>query len=70
MRFRKADEMERHQSDQAAKYGFVFFTISLLIWSLYDFFVKGNSGWQFTILMLGCVLYSCLRVFYHKKTNA
>jgi hypothetical protein len=70
MKLRKADEMERYQNDQSAKYGFIFYTISLLIWSLYDFFVKGNSGWQFTILLIGCAVYFWSRVVYNRKINS
>ncbi len=57
MKLRKADEMEKYQSDQSAKYGFIFYTIALLIWSLYSFFTKGDSGWQMTILLIGCAVY-------------
>ncbi|MGJ7912531.1 hypothetical protein [Neobacillus sp. LXY-1] len=70
MRLRKADEMEKYQSDQSAKYGFIFYTLSLLIWSLYDLFSKGNSGWQFTILLIGSAVYFWSRVVYSKKMNS
>jgi hypothetical protein len=49
MKLRKADEMEKYQSDQSAKNGFIFYTIALLIWSLYSFFTSGDAGWQMTI---------------------
>ncbi|MEH7107833.1 hypothetical protein [Bacillus sp. JJ1764] len=70
MRLRKADEMEKYQSDQSAKYGFIFYTLSLLIWSLYELFSKGNSGWQFTILLIGSAVYFWSRVVYSKKMNS
>jgi len=70
MKLRKADEMERYQSDQSAKYGFIFYTIALLIWSLYDFFVKGDSGWQFTILLIGNAVYFNSRVIFNRKMNS
>jgi hypothetical protein len=69
MKLRKADEMEKYQSDQSAKYGFIFYTTSLLIWSLYDFFIKGDSGWQMTILLIGCAVYFWSRVVYNRKMN-
>jgi hypothetical protein len=69
MKFRKADEMERYQSDQSAKYGFIFYTIALLAWSLYDFFVTGDSGWQMTILLVGSAVYFWSRVVYSRKMN-
>jgi len=69
MRLRKPDEMEKHQSDQSAKNGFIFYTLALFIWSMYDFFIKGNSGWQFTILLLGNVVYFWSRMIYNRKMN-
>ncbi|RPJ94122.1 hypothetical protein CW357_17060 [Rummeliibacillus sp. TYF005] len=69
MKLKKADEMEKYQSDQSAKNGFIFYTVALLIWSMYDFFIKGNSGWQFTILLLGNVVYFWSRAVYNRSMN-
>ncbi|WP_270584370.1 hypothetical protein [Bacillus smithii] len=69
MKWRKADEMEKYQSDQSAKYGFIFYTVALLIWSLYSFFTNGDSGWQMTILLIGCAVYFWSRVVFNQKMN-
>lgn len=69
MKMRKADEMEKYQSDQSAKYGFIFYTVALLIWSLYSFFTNGDSGWQMTILLIGCAVYFWSRVILNRKMN-
>jgi len=69
MKWRKADEMEKYQSDQSAKYGFIFYTVALLIWSLYSFFTNGDSGWQMTILLIGCAVYFWSRVILNRKMN-
>ncbi|AKP47260.1 MULTISPECIES: hypothetical protein [Bacillus] len=69
MKWRKADEMEKYQSDQSAKYGFIFYTVALLIWSLYSFFTNGDSGWQMTILLIGCAVYFWSRVVFNRKMN-
>jgi hypothetical protein len=69
MKLRKADEMEKYQSDQSAKYGFLFYTLALLVWSLYDFFVKGDSGWQMVVLLVGCAVYFWSRVVYNRRMN-
>ncbi|MED3623533.1 hypothetical protein P4482_09410 [Neobacillus thermocopriae] len=61
--------MEKYQSDQSAKYGFIFYTIALLIWSLYSFFTSGDAGWQMTILLIGCAVYFWSRVIYNRKRN-
>ncbi|MEK4874749.1 MULTISPECIES: hypothetical protein [Bacillus] len=66
---RKADEMEKYQSDQSAKYGFIFYTVALLVWSLYSFFTNGDSGWQMTILLIGCAVYFWSRVILNRKMN-
>ncbi|MED1490651.1 hypothetical protein [Bacillus smithii] len=69
MKWRKADEMEKYQNDQSAKFGFIFYTVALLIWSLYSFFTIGDSGWQMTILLIGCAIYFWSRVIFNRKMN-
>ena len=69
MKLTKSDEMEKYHSEQAAKYGFIFYTIALLVWSLFDFFVKGDSGWQMVVLLIGCAVYFWTRVVYKLKVN-
>ncbi|SMG23538.1 hypothetical protein [Paenibacillus aquistagni] len=67
MRFRKADEMEKYQNEKSAKNAFMFYTTALLIWSLYDFFAKGEAGWQSTILLIGSAIFFWTRVVYNRK---
>lgn len=67
MKIRKADEMENYQNEKSAKYAFMFYTTALLIWSLYDFFVKGETGWQFTILLIGNAIFLWSKVVYNRK---
>ncbi|GAV14673.1 hypothetical protein ABN764_03150 [Paenibacillaceae sp. P-4] len=64
---RKQDEMERYHNDKSAKNGYMFYTIALLLWGLYDFTVKGNSGLQFTILLIGNAIFLWTRVYYKRK---
>ncbi|MFJ6210977.1 hypothetical protein [Lysinibacillus sp. NPDC092081] len=67
---RKQDEMEKYQSDKAAKYGFIFYTITLLIWSIYNQITsKGDGGWAHIILMGGVALYFLTRVVLNRKMN-
>ncbi|MDU4694837.1 MAG: hypothetical protein E6Y08_03405 [Paenibacillus sp.] len=70
MKQRKADEMEQYQNEKSTKYGFIFYTIALLAWSLYDFVIKGEAGWQLTILLIGCAVYFWSRVVYNRKMNS
>jgi hypothetical protein len=64
---RKADEMETYQNEKSAKYAFLFYTAALFIWSLYAFFAKGETGWQFTILLMGNAIFFWSRVVYKRK---
>lgn len=43
-KMRKADEMERYQTDKSAKIAFVFYTAALLAWGLYNFFQHREDG--------------------------
>jgi hypothetical protein len=45
----------------------MFYTTALLIWSLYDFFAKGETGWQFTILLIGNAIFLWSKVVYNRK---
>jgi len=67
MKLRKADEMEKYQNDKSAKNAHIFFTVALLVWSLVNFFTKGQTGWEFSILLLGNVVFWWSRVFYKRK---
>lgn len=70
MKMRKQDEMEKYQSDKAAKYGFLFYTVVLLLWSIYNQITsKGNGGWQYSILLGGIVVYFVSRVYFNRKMN-
>ncbi|GGA46523.1 hypothetical protein [Paenibacillus physcomitrellae] len=66
---RRADEMEQYQSDQSAKYGFIFYTVALLVWALYDWISTGDSGWQFSILLVGCAVYFWSRAIYNRRMS-
>ncbi|WP_435923575.1 hypothetical protein [Paenibacillus sp. DYY-L-2] len=69
MKFRKADEMEQYMSDRSAKYGFIFYTLALLVWSLVHFFTQGETGWEFSVMLGGCVVYFGSRVLFNRKLN-
>ncbi|MBV6713553.1 hypothetical protein KV564_07795 [Paenibacillus chitinolyticus] len=67
LNLRKADEMERYQTDKSAKIAFIFYTTALLVWGLYNFFSTGKTGWEFTILLLGNAIFLWSRVVYRRK---
>ncbi|MCG7406321.1 hypothetical protein MH117_02750 [Paenibacillus sp. ACRRX] len=67
MKLRKADEMEQFQNEKSTKNGFIFYTVALLGWALFDMFTKGTPGVQMTFLLIGCAIYFWSRVAYHNK---
>lgn len=67
MIIRKADEMERFQSEKSAVYAFAFYGLALLVWSLYDFIIKGELGLQFIILDIGIVIFFGSKLIYNRK---
>ncbi|WP_340003711.1 hypothetical protein MHH52_16910 [Paenibacillus sp. FSL K6-0276] len=69
MKLRKADEMEQCQTEKSAKNAYIFFTLALLVWSLFNFFTKGETGWEFPILMIGNTVFLWSKVFYKRKTQ-
>ncbi|MBE5103469.1 hypothetical protein [Priestia aryabhattai] len=69
MRIKKADEMEIYENKQAAKNSFLFYTAALLLWTLYDFIVKGQRGIEFLILMIGTAIFFWTRVYYKRKAH-
>ncbi|WP_410717658.1 hypothetical protein [Brevibacillus sp. SIMBA_040] len=68
MKLRKADEMEQHQNDKSAKNAYIFFNLALLTWSLINFFSKGKTGWEFSILLIGNAIFLWTRVYFKRKT--
>jgi len=40
-----------------------------LIWSAYDYYVKGNPGWQFAIFLIENAVYWYLRVIFNKRMS-
>ncbi|WP_159881038.1 hypothetical protein [Paenibacillus puerhi] len=67
MKLKKADEMEQYQSNKSAKITYMFFTIALLVWSLLNYFTKGQTGWEFAILLMGNVVFFGSRVYFGRK---
>ena len=67
MKLKKPDEMEKYQNEKSAGYAFIFYSLALLVWSLFDFFSKGSVGIQFIILSIGNVIFFGSRLIYNIK---
>lgn len=60
---RKNDELENYQINKSLKFLLGFYTLTLLIWSIYEYFKTGKMGIQFGILCLGQIIFfSCLAI--------
>lgn len=54
---KKMNETEKKNAAKSAEITFCFYSIILLIHSLYSYFVKGKFGASFTILILGLIVF-------------
>ncbi|WP_245183530.1 hypothetical protein [Lentibacillus salicampi] len=69
MKLSKPDEMEQSHNLKAGRNGFMFYSLALLIWAIYDFIATGEMGWQMTILLLGTGIFWWSRVVLYKRTE-
>ena len=67
MIIKKADEMERFQSEKSSVYAYAFYGLALLAWSLYDFIIKGELGLQFIILVIGIMIFFGSKILYTRR---
>nr|WP_154695935.1 hypothetical protein [Bacillus cereus] len=63
------DEMENRHTEITTKYGFVITIILLLIWSLINYIQTQDTGWQYTIALIGYSVYGWIRVYYNRMTK-
>lgn len=69
MKFRRQDETEQYQVDNASKNAFMFYTVSLLIWSLFDDFRNAHLSNEFLILSLGNAVYFITLIVQKRKVD-
>ncbi|SIS49350.1 hypothetical protein [Salimicrobium flavidum] len=64
---RKTDEMEQRQVNKAGVIAFQFYSVALLIYSIYLFMENGGGGIPFIILMGGNIIFfGSLHIFKQK----
>lgn len=66
---RKSDEMEQYQANQAGKFTFIFYTLALLVYSIYHYLNTGELGIPFIIFIAGQVVYFASTVYYRNKMS-
>ncbi|AKR38484.1 Hypothetical protein NF53_p1003 (plasmid) [Bacillus thuringiensis serovar indiana] len=54
---KKADELEKHQINISLKWIYLFYTFSLLGWSIYQKINTDQWGFQFLILCIGQIIF-------------
>ncbi|WP_028403224.1 hypothetical protein [Ectobacillus panaciterrae] len=69
MKLKKQDEMEQYQVAKASKNAFIFYTLSLLIWSLYDNLTNHHLGNAFLIMCIGNVVYFASLIIQKRKID-
>ncbi len=69
MKLRKPDEMEQSHNFKAARNAFMFYTVALFVWGLYDFVTTGDYGWQFIIMLVGVSIFWWSRIILYKQTE-
>ena len=57
MKLHKADEMEQNHNLKAARNAFMFYTVALIIWAMYDLIITGKLGWRMTIFLVGTAIF-------------
>ncbi len=64
---KKPDEMEMYQNMKSSRPTLIFYSLSLLIWSLYDFIKHGKLSIAFGILIIGNAIFWWGRFYYNRK---
>lgn len=64
---KKADEMEKSQANKSAIMTFVFYTIALLVYSIYSVSTSGELGIPFIILIVGLVIFFVSNLIFKQK---
>lgn len=60
-------KLETTLQDRSAVYGFIFYFLALLIWSIYDYVKNEVIGLQLPIMFIGFALYLWVKVLRQQK---
>ncbi|KAA0956039.1 hypothetical protein FQ085_14400 [Planococcus sp. ANT_H30] len=63
----KKENKRKQKKERSSTYGFLFYSVALFVWSLYDFVLNDKTGWQMPILLIGLAIYLWSKVFYHQQ---
>ena len=48
----KKENKRKQKKERSSTYGFLFYSVALFVWALYDFVLNDKTGWQMPILHL------------------
>ncbi|WHX49946.1 hypothetical protein QNH46_04560 [Paenibacillus woosongensis] len=66
---RKADEMQMSLATRATKWLGIFYTVSLLLWTITDLIFNNQLGIQFIILLAGLILFFVSMMIMKQKVQ-
>ncbi|GIP60537.1 hypothetical protein MKX50_04765 [Paenibacillus sp. FSL W8-0186] len=66
---RKADEMQMSLATRATKWLGIFYTVSLLLWTIIDLIFNNQLGIQFIILLAGLILFFVSMMIMKQKVQ-
>ncbi|MGL3067057.1 MULTISPECIES: hypothetical protein [Planococcus] len=61
------ENKRKQKKERSSTYGFLFYSVALFVWALYDFVLNDKTGWQMPILLIGLAIYLWSKVFYHQQ---
>lgn len=61
------ENKRKQKKENSSTYGFLFYSVALFVWSIYDFVINDKMGWQMPIFLIGLAIYLWVKVFYHQQ---
>lgn len=69
MKTHKPDEMERSHNTKSARNAFVFYAVTLFLWTIYDLIDTGDVGLQMTVFSGGLLVFVWTKIYLYKQTE-
>lgn len=60
-------EMNRPHKDKSSTFALLFYTVALLIWSIYDLFILDKFGLPLCILLIGSSIFLWTMVYQQQE---
>lgn len=63
----KSNEMNGPRKEKSATYALLFYSVALLVWSIYDIFIRDKFGVPLCILLIGSSVFLWTKVYHHQE---